>query len=166
MRAGSVDCPACGPQPGSRTHLARQHDPYLLYLVDARGLTKFGMGAETRVREHQRAGAAVIQVLRATFAEVVLAERALKVRHADQVVGQRTRKMPASFGQGTEVVKGVAIDLPGVLPGGLDVTAQFQRSTGQSARGACIHQEEHQTLRIDTHSCPWAGNEPSSHDQP
>lgn len=125
MRVGSVDCPACGPQPGSRTHRARQADPYLLYLVAASGLTKFGIGTEERVRAHQRAGATVIQVLRATFAEVVFAERALKTRHADQVLGHRTRKMPATFGQGTEVVKGVAIGLPQVLPHALDVTAQF-----------------------------------------
>jgi len=125
MRAGSVDCPACGPQPGSRTHFARQDDPYLLYLVEASGLTKFGIGTEARVREHQRGGAVVIRVLRASFAEVVLAERALKIRYADQVVGHRTRKMPASFGQGTEVVKGIAIDLPGVLPGALDATSRF-----------------------------------------
>ena len=28
LRAGSIDCPACGPQPGSRTHQARQDEPY------------------------------------------------------------------------------------------------------------------------------------------
>lgn len=125
MKAGPVDCPACGPQPGSRTHLARQDDPYLLYLVDASELTKFGIGTEDRVREHQRGGASVTRVLRATFAEVVQAERELKTRHAGQVIGHRTRKMPASFGQGTEVVKGIAIDLPAVLPGALDVTSRF-----------------------------------------
>ena len=125
MLAGSADCPACGPQPGSRTHLARQGDPYLLYLVNAGGLIKFGIGSEGRVREHQRAGAAVIQVLRARFAEVVLAEQILKARHAGQVIGRRTRKMPTSFGHGTEVVKGITIDLVDVLPGALDVTSQF-----------------------------------------
>jgi hypothetical protein len=28
LRAGSIDCPACGPQPRSRTHQARQDEPY------------------------------------------------------------------------------------------------------------------------------------------
>ncbi|MGH3405369.1 MAG: hypothetical protein ACRDRJ_23185 [Streptosporangiaceae bacterium] len=50
MRAGAADCPACGPQPGSRTHRARQDEPYLLYQVTCNGLTKFGVGTEERVR--------------------------------------------------------------------------------------------------------------------
>jgi hypothetical protein len=37
LRAGSVDCPTCGPQPGSRTHRVRQDQPYLLYQVTFNG---------------------------------------------------------------------------------------------------------------------------------
>ena len=56
---------------------------------------------------------------------LVNAQRILKARHAGQIIGRRTRKMPSSFGHGTEVVKGITIDLVDVLPGALDVTSQF-----------------------------------------
>jgi hypothetical protein len=127
LRSGSLDCPACGPQPGSRTHRARHDEPYLLYQVRTRkGLTKFGVGTADRVRAHQRGGATVVQVLRAPFAEVVLAERTLKTAHAADLLNKRTRRMPASFGQGTEVVgRRVAINLLDVLAGGEDVSAWF-----------------------------------------
>jgi hypothetical protein len=86
LRAGSVDCPACGPQPGSRTHRARSGDPYLLYQVTHKGLTKIGVGTEERVRTHQRNGATVVQVLRSSFTEVCLADRKLKTEHATQIL--------------------------------------------------------------------------------
>lgn len=127
MRASAMDCPACGPQPGSRTHRARQHDPYLLYHVTIKGLTKFGVGTEDRVRAHQRAGANVVQVLRATFAEVVMAERKLKTSHASDIVGRKTRKMPTTFGQGTEVLaRRRTVNLTEALTGAEDVTYLFQ----------------------------------------
>lgn len=125
MRAGSVDCPVRGPQPGSRTHRARKDDPYLLYVVSYRRLVKFGVGTENRVREHQRANATVIQVLRASFADVVLAERALKTTHAASILNRRTRRMPLSFGHGTEVLRSTTISLTSALPNGDDVTSWF-----------------------------------------
>ena len=105
LRTGSVDCPACGSQPGSRTHRARQNDPYLLYQVTSKGLTKFGIGTEDRIRTHQRAGATVVQVLRSTFTEVVLAERKLKTSHADDILTRKTAgDQPAHSGAGTAVL--------------------------------------------------------------
>jgi hypothetical protein len=127
MRAGTVDCPKCGPQPGSRTHQARQDDPYLLYQVTHKGRTKFGVGTEDRVRAHQRGGATVVQVLRATFIEVVMAERKIKLSRADDIMGRRTRKMPATFGQGTEVLaRRRTLSLTEALTGAEDVTHLFQ----------------------------------------
>ena len=126
LRAGPVDCAACGPQPGSRTHRTRQDEPYLLYQVTCRGLTKFGVGTEERVRAHQRAGATVVQVLRSSFAEVVFAERALKTTHVAWILNKRTRKMPLTFGQGTEVVRrGDTVNMDDVLTGAEDVTYLF-----------------------------------------
>jgi hypothetical protein len=77
---GAVDCPTCGPEPGSRTHHARRDDPYLLYLVCTKRWQKFGVGDQQRVRARVRGGAEVIQ---APFARIVLAERTLKQRHGD-----------------------------------------------------------------------------------
>jgi hypothetical protein len=65
LRPGTIDCPACGPAEGSRTHVARRDDPYLLYLVTHRRWQKFGIGDQCRVRTHQRGGADVIRVLQA-----------------------------------------------------------------------------------------------------
>lgn len=153
-RGGTLDCPSCGPQPGSRTHEARRDEPYYLYLVTTGRVQKFGVGTEARVRAHQRAGATVTQVLTDSFAEVCRAERDLKKMHADLVLRKapadqarltyadwvrqrRARKMPASFGRGTEVVgRGVTISLTGVLPGGRDVTAQFARAR-EPQHGPC-----------------------------
>ena len=132
MRAGSVDCPKCGPQPGSRTHQARQDDPYFLYQVTHKGRTKFGVGTEDRVRAHQRGGATVVQVLRATFIEVVMAERKIKLSRADDIMGRRTRKMPATFGKGTEVLdRRRALTLTEALTGAEDVTHLFQPARHQ-----------------------------------
>jgi hypothetical protein len=125
---GSLDCPSCGPQPGSRTHAARRDDPYLLYLVKTRKYQKFGVGDRRRVLTHVRGGAEVIQVLQAPFAHVILAEKALKELHGDAIVWQVRRGMIESFGRGTEVVRRqMAISLAEVLPGAEDVTATFPR---------------------------------------
>jgi hypothetical protein len=127
LRPGSIDCPVCGPAKGSRTHLARRDDPYLLYLVAQLGWQKFGVGDYRRVRSHQRDGAEVIQVLRAPFAHVVLAEAALKRMHRDQIAGRSRRGMLRSFGQGTEVTRRrTLISLTEVLPDGQDVTSWFR----------------------------------------
>ena len=110
-----------------RTHQARSSDPYLLYLVRTRRWQKFGVGGERRVHEHRRRGAEVIQVLRAPFAQVVLAETILKQLHGDTTIGRVKRGMIASFGQGTEVVhRRIAIRLTQVLPDGEDVTTWFR----------------------------------------
>jgi hypothetical protein len=123
LRPGSLDCPACGPAAGSRTHLARRDDPYLLYLVVHRRWQKFGIGDHRRVRADQRGGAQVIQVLRAPFAHVVLAETTLKRQHHAQNAGRAKRGMISSFGQGTEVTRRkTPISLTSVLPHGEDVT--------------------------------------------
>ena len=127
LRPGSLDCPACGPAAGSRTHLGRRDDPYLLYLVVHRRWQKFGIGDHRRVRAHQRGGAQVIQVLRAPFAQVVLAETTLKHQHRAQTAGQAKRGMISSFGQGTEVTRRkTPISLTSVLPHGEDVTHWFR----------------------------------------
>jgi hypothetical protein len=127
LRPGSIDCPACGPAKGSRTHLSRRDDPYLLYLVVHEGWQKFGIGDYRRVRSHQRGGAEVIQVLRAPFAQVVLAEMALKRLHRDQIAGRTRSGMITTFGQGTEVTpRGALISLTDVLPAGQDVTSWFR----------------------------------------
>ena len=126
LGACTVDCPACGAQPGSRTHQARRNDPYLLYLVRTRRWQKFGVGDERRVRTHMRGGAEVIQVLRGPFAQVTLAERVLKKRYSDTIPGRTRRGMVASFCQDTEVTRRkVGVDLTTALPGGEDVTSSF-----------------------------------------
>ena len=126
LRIGTVDCPKCGPEPGSRTHQGRRDEPYLLYLVSTKKWQKFGVGDQSRVRVHQCGGAQVIQVLRAPFAQVIRAERALKRRHRDVTPRRVKRGMIVSFGQGTEVIRRrVMIDLREELPDGEDVTAWF-----------------------------------------
>lgn len=127
LHPGTVDCPACGPELGSRTFLGRSDQPYLLYLVRNRRWQKFGVGDRRRVIEHLRGGAAVIQVLQAPFVQVIAAERALKLQHHDAAVRRVKRGMISSFGQGTEVTRaGVTIDLSQVLPDGEDVTHSFR----------------------------------------
>ncbi|HEX7162538.1 MAG TPA: hypothetical protein VF223_15045 [Trebonia sp.] len=127
---GALDCPSCGPEPGSHTHAARRDDPYLLYLVKTRKYQKFGVGDRRRVMTHLRGGAEVIQVLRAPFARVVLAEKTLKELHGDAVVSQVKRGMIESFGQGTEVVPHrTVITLAEVLPSAEDITATFPGAT-------------------------------------
>ena len=123
---GSADCPVCGPEPGSRTYAVRRDQPYLLYLVRTPLWKKFGIGGEPRVREHARAGAQVIQVIQAPFAQVVLAERTLKQRHHESTQLRPRSGMATSFGQGTEVTRRwVTVNLRDVLPDGEDVTSWF-----------------------------------------
>src|SRR5262249_20104787 len=106
---------------------ARQDDPYLLYQVTHNGRTKFGVGNQDRVRAHQRGGAIVVQVLRAPLIEVVMAERKIKLSRAADIVGHRTRKMPATFGQGTEVLaRRRTLSLTEALSGAEDVTHLFR----------------------------------------
>ena len=124
---GAVDCPACGPEPGSRTHQARRDEPYLLYLVCTRKWQKFGVGDQRRVRAHLHGGAEVIQVLRAPFAQVVVAERTLKELHRDPMSRRVRRGMIATFGEGTEVTRRrVLVELTDALPEGEDVTSWFR----------------------------------------
>jgi hypothetical protein len=126
LRPGTVDCPTCGPEPGSRTHLTRRDTPYLLYLVRTSRWQKFGVGDERRVRTHLRNGAEVIQVLQAPFEQVVLAEATLKRHHQQKIADRPRRGMVRSFGQGTEVThRRTPIDLTEVLPHGQDVTLRF-----------------------------------------
>ncbi|WP_157740224.1 hypothetical protein [Micromonospora auratinigra] len=124
-------CRSCQPEPGSRSFLLLQDTPYLLYLVRHRGLQKFGVGGERRVRTHLGAGATVLQVLEARHADVITAEAILKRQKQMEAVPLRfwrTRRMPASFGVGTEVVRAsVPINLSVVLPNGVDVTHRFTR---------------------------------------
>lgn len=127
MTDGSLDCPSCGPEPGSRTHLARRDDPYLLYLVQTRKYQKFGVGNRRRVRTHICGGAEVAQVLSGPFAHVILAEKALKDLHRDAIVRSVRRGMIESFGQGTEVVRRrIPVSLTQVMPDGEDVTHLFR----------------------------------------
>jgi hypothetical protein len=126
MADGSLDCPACGPEPGSRTHEARRDEPYLLYLVQTHKYQKFGVGDRRRVRTHIRGGAEVVQVLSGPFAHVILAEKALKDLHRDVTVRRIRRGMIESFGQGTEVVyRRTPVSLTQVMPDGEDVTHWF-----------------------------------------
>ena len=126
LRPGSLDCGTCGPEPESRTHRARQNDPYLLYLVRTKRWQKFGVGDQRRVREHLRGGAEVIQVLRAPFAHVMLAEASLKRLNCDAIAGNVGLGMIESFGRGTEVTRRrVTVNLAQVLPDSEDVTSWF-----------------------------------------
>jgi hypothetical protein len=127
LRPGTVDCPTCGPEPGSRTHLAGRDTPYLLYLVRTHRSQKFGVGDERRVRTHLRNGAEVMEVLEAPFEQVVLAETTLKRHHEQKIPGRPRRGMAESFGQGTEVTRHrTLINLTDVLLGAKEVTSWFR----------------------------------------
>ncbi|RZT83863.1 hypothetical protein EV383_0683 [Pseudonocardia sediminis] len=139
MRA--VECAVCPPTPGSRTHRARAESPQLLYLVafdDPAGvgsLVKFGHGSRRRVLDHISGGAVPLLVLRATFRQVVKAERKLAARYGCDAVGAITG-LPASFERGTEVVPaGLNVDLHRVLSGTgvTDVTELFSIATPERA---------------------------------
>jgi hypothetical protein len=107
----------------------RQDDPYLLYLVRHRGLQKFGVGDARRVRAHLARGAKLVQVPEARHVDVIAAEVVLKRQKraaAKRIWAWRLRRMPFTFGTGTEVVPTkVPVDLIQVLPNGTDVTGRF-----------------------------------------
>ncbi|MGC4862311.1 hypothetical protein [Micromonospora sp. DT41] len=125
------DCQACPPEPGSRSFAVLRDTPYLLYLVQHRGLLKFGVGAAPRIREHLRAGAKLVEVREGRHCDVIAAEAILKRQKREAAIPLRvwrTWRMPASFGAGTEVVLATAqIRLADVLTDGRDVTARFGR---------------------------------------
>jgi hypothetical protein len=126
MAQGALDCVTCGPEPGSRTHLARRDDPYLLYLVRYRNRQKFGVGDHRRVRAHQRRGAEVVHVLAARHADVMRAEAILKRRYRTHTMPPAIPDMPITFGSGTEVLpEHVLVDLTQVLADARDVTHRF-----------------------------------------
>ncbi|MEV0154244.1 hypothetical protein AB0H57_10955 [Micromonospora sp. NPDC050686] len=122
-------CGQCPPEPTDRTFAALRDTSYLLYLVRHHGLLKFGVGNAGRVRHHLRHGAEPVEVLEGRHADVIAAEAALKRQKREAAVPLRwwrTRRMPASFGAGTEVVRiGVQIRLADVLIDGRDVTDRF-----------------------------------------
>ncbi|MEV0941341.1 hypothetical protein AB0I90_13310 [Micromonospora wenchangensis] len=122
-------CAKCPPEPDDRTFAALRDTPYLLYLVRHRGLLKFGVGGASRVRQHLRAGAQLVEVVEGRHADVIEAEAVLKRQKraaGEQLRWWRTRRMPESFGAGTEVVRnGVRISLADYLRDGIDVTSRF-----------------------------------------
>ncbi len=116
-----------GRQAGTRSGRLPELRTDLLYLVAHRKWQKFGVGDRRRVETHVRGGADVVQVLRAPFAQVVLAETALKRQYRQEIAGRVRRGMIASFGEATEVTRRkVPISLSNVLPGGEDVTDWFR----------------------------------------
>jgi len=125
---GRTECRTCPPDPASRTHRARAHDPHLLYLVRTGRIQKFGHGDDRRVQAHVRGGADVVLVLEAAHHDVVRAEAQIKAQFkASRRVG-RVRALPSNFGRGTEVLPAsVAVDLTSVLDG-VDVTDRFRRN--------------------------------------
>jgi hypothetical protein len=130
ITAARPECPACPPEPGSRTHRARAEEPHLLYLVRYLDLLKFGHGDVNRVRAHVRAGCRVIRVLRGSHAAVVSAELTLKRRYRDRVILADEWDLPLTFGTGSEVVEGrYRIDIRRFLTGDdvQDVTDRFRR---------------------------------------
>jgi hypothetical protein len=127
-----AECANCPPEPGSRSHRARSDHPHLLYLVrfhhPRRGpLLKFGHGDRARVMAHLAGGGELVRVLRATHAQTVAAETALRVQYRRRITGPITG-LPPSFGRGREVIagKGPEPELFDVLPQGEDVTGLFE----------------------------------------
>ncbi|MEU8377396.1 hypothetical protein AB0C22_30395 [Micromonospora sp. NPDC048894] len=127
-------CAQCPPEPDDRTFAALRDTPYLLYLVRHRGLLKFGVGGASRVRQHLRAGAQLVEVVEGRHADVIEAEAVLKRQKraaGESLRWWRTRRMPESFGAGTEVVRnGVRIRLGDYLRDGIDVTSRFTNAAG------------------------------------
>ncbi|WP_140157956.1 hypothetical protein [Micromonospora sp. NBS 11-29] len=135
-------CPQCPPEPGDRSFAALRDTPYLLYLVRHRGLLKFGVGRPARVREHLRAGAELVKVVEGRHADVIAAEARLKLL-TTPLRKWRKRRMPGSFGRGTEVVrKRVQIRLADVLPDGRDVTDLFGASTRRAGATSSARNRE------------------------
>ncbi|MGI8333694.1 hypothetical protein ACRYCC_27410 [Actinomadura scrupuli] len=130
------ECGQCPPEETSRTHRAKADRPHHLYLVHYRRVCKFGHGTAARVREHLRAGADAICVLRAPHKQVVDAETAIKRAYAQTILGTR-RRQPGSFGAGTEVLPAnTALDIRKHLNGAHveDVTHRFAPATASTAR--------------------------------
>ncbi|MEH0934250.1 hypothetical protein [Micromonospora psammae] len=122
-------CGQCPPEQGSRLFAALRDTPYLLYLVRHRGLQKFGVGGDARVRAHLAAGAELVSVREGRHSDVIAAEAILKRQKRAAAVPLRfwrTRRMPVTFGAGTEIVRATTpVDLVEVLPAGVDVTHRF-----------------------------------------
>ncbi|OON30562.1 MULTISPECIES: hypothetical protein [unclassified Micromonospora] len=130
QRLRGRSCPQCPPEPDDRSFAALRDTPYLLYVVRHRGLLKFGVGNEPRIRQHLRAGAELIEVIEGRHADAIAAEAILKRRKVP-LRKWRTWRMPTSFGRGTEVVRAnVRIRLADVLPDGRDVNERFRRRPG------------------------------------
>ncbi|QDY08671.1 hypothetical protein FJK98_17240 [Micromonospora sp. HM134] len=140
QRLRDRSCAQCPPEPEDRTFAALRDTPYLLYLVRHRGLLKFGVGGASRVRQHLRAGAQLVEVVEGRHADVIEAEAVLK--RQKRAAGEplrwwRTRRMPESFGAGTEVVRnGVRIRLGDYLRDGIDVTSRFTSAPGTTRDNA------------------------------
>lgn len=83
----------------------------LLYLVRYGKVLKFGRGNVHRVGGHVAQGAVPVLVLSGPSQEVSVARDRLKRQHRSEMVSQRT-----------------PVDLFAVLPNGVDVTDQYQRS--------------------------------------
>jgi hypothetical protein len=127
LHPGVMDCPACGPEPVPPDEAAKPDDPYLLYLVTHRKRQNFGVGDRRRIETHLRRGATLVQVLRAPFAQVLLAESALKSQHPQPVPGRQFRDVIGPLRHATEVIRRkVRINLAEVLPEGEDVTHWFR----------------------------------------
>jgi hypothetical protein len=124
------ECEQCPPEETSRTHRAKADRPHHLYLVRYRRVCKFGHGTPARVREHLRAGADPLSVLRASHKQVVAAETAIKGAYVQTILGAR-RRQPGSFGAGTEVLPAnTDLDIRTYLNGAHveDVTHRFSRA--------------------------------------
>lgn len=130
------ECRQCPPEADSRTYRAKTGRPHHLYLVRYRRVCKFGHGTTARVREHLRAGADPVHVLRAPHPHVIDAETAIKHAYAHSILGTR-RRQPLSFGAGTEVLPAnTDLDIRTYLNGThvQDVTHRFTRSTTPPTR--------------------------------
>lgn len=124
------ECRRCPPEADSRTYRAKTDRPHHLYLVRYRRVCKFGHGTTARVREHIRAGADPICVLRAPHQQVIAAETAIKRAYAQSILRTR-RRQPHSFGAGTEVLPATTdLDIRTYLDGTHveDVTHRFHEA--------------------------------------
>lgn len=123
---GHTECQFCPPDSSSRAHRGRQNDKHLLYLVGFDNLIKFGHGDEARVRAHVRAGATVIQVIEASHSEVVRSELVLKRKYARIKRRTSARRMPTTFGAGTEVLpRSMTFNLNDLITGA-DVSHRYR----------------------------------------
>jgi hypothetical protein len=121
------ECRRCPPEADSRSYRAKTDQPHHLYLVRYRRVCKFGHGTTARVREHLRAGANPICVLRAPHQHVIAAETAIKHAYAQSILRTR-RRQPHSFGAGTEALPATTdLDIHTYLNGAHveDVTHRF-----------------------------------------